>query len=44
MSFQPNDEMFSRLTKNTLFPKTDENKGTTDNIFNVLRFDNEEED
>jgi len=44
VSFQPNDEMFRRMTKNILFPKTDENKGTTHNIFNVLRFDNEEED
>lgn len=45
VNFQPNEEMFSRMTKNILYPKTDDNKGTTDNIFNVLRFDdNEEED
>lgn len=33
------------MTKNILYPKADDNKGTNDNIFNVLRFeDNEEED
>ena len=45
INFLPNDEMFSRMTKNILYHKTDDNKGITDNIFNVLRFDdNEEED
>ncbi|XP_050063107.1 uncharacterized protein LOC114121778 [Aphis gossypii] len=45
VNFQPNDEMFSRMTKNILYPKTNDNKGTTDNIFIALRFDdNEEED
>lgn len=45
VNFQPNEEMLSRMTKNILYPKTDDDKGTTDNIFNALRFgDNEEED
>lgn len=45
VNFQPSDEMFSRMTKDILYPKSEEKKGTTDNIFNVLRFgDNEEED
>lgn len=44
VNFQPNDEMFSRMTKNILYEKNNENTGTTDNIFNVLKFDVEEED
>jgi hypothetical protein len=40
----PNNEIFSWMTKNSLYEKFDENKCTTDNIFNVFRFEVEEED
>lgn len=36
VNFQANDEMFSRMTKNILYAKSDDNEGTTDNIFNVF--------
>lgn len=42
VNFQANDEMFSQMTKNILYAKSDDNEGTTDNIFNV--FEVEEED
>lgn len=44
VNFQPSDEMFNRMSKNVLYEKIEENQGTSDNIFNCLRFDFETED
>lgn len=42
VNFQPNDEMFSRMTKKMLYSKH-EDQSRNDDIFNYLRFDSDEE-